>query len=67
MSDNSSKVSNRNEEGKELGRGQEEDLGVRKGGLDKPFACEHPGCDKSFTTSFSLRRHLVSHDKKKMS
>ena len=27
----------------------------------KPFRCEHPDCDKSFSTKFSLRRHSATH------
>ena len=29
--------------------------------MNKPHSCTHEGCDKAFTTRFSLRRHLVSH------
>ena len=29
--------------------------------LDRPFACKVPGCKKTYTTRFSLRRHIASH------
>jgi uncharacterized Zn-finger protein len=28
---------------------------------EKEFECSHKGCNKGFTTRFSLRRHMVSH------
>lgn len=30
-----------------------------------PFICSKPGCKKAYTTSFSLRRHLASHNSKR--
>lgn len=29
--------------------------------MKRPFFCKRPGCTKSYTTRFSLRRHMTSH------
>ena len=29
--------------------------------MKKPFVCTHDGCTKTYTTRFSLRRHMASH------
>lgn len=29
--------------------------------MKRPFFCKKPGCNKSYTTRFSLRRHYTSH------
>ena len=29
------------------------------------FICQHPSCDKRFTTKFSLKRHYYIHSRKK--
>jgi len=29
----------------------------------RPYVCKHKNCDKQYTTSFSLRRHLTTHMK----
>lgn len=34
--------------------------------MKRPFLCKKPGCNKTYTTRFSLRRHLTSHQKTKM-
>jgi uncharacterized Zn-finger protein len=29
--------------------------------MKRPYECKHPDCDKKFTTRFSLRRHVATH------
>ena len=31
----------------------------------KPYICDYSDCKKKFTTRFSLRRHLITHDNKR--
>ena len=33
--------------------------------IKKPYVCSKPWCKKEYTTRFSLRRHLASHNSKK--
>jgi uncharacterized Zn-finger protein len=31
----------------------------------KQFVCSHPGCNKEYSTKFALKRHAITHSKKK--
>ena len=33
--------------------------------MKRPYACNVAGCTKTYTTRFSLRRHIASHSKTK--